>query len=103
MTLENFNKVQPLRSYSRNPRAAIRGFHVGGLVMNPRITTFVIVWLITPRGHNYAILTKKNLILVHCIINKVDVKWIHVMKEHGKKQKGWQSTRSHTLSWFLNW
>jgi len=71
----------------RNPHAAMRGFNVGGLGMNPMIIVFVIVWLLTSRGHNHAVLIEEHIILMHCIINNMKVNWVHVMKEHMIKSK----------------
>jgi len=51
VALEDFNKIQFFKSCLRNPHVAMRGFNVRGLAMNPRITAFVIVLLLTPRGH----------------------------------------------------
>jgi len=38
-----------------------------------------------PRGHNHVVLTEEDLILMHCIMNRVKVNWIHVMKDHKNK------------------
>jgi len=55
--------------------------------MNPMIIVFVIVWLLTSRGHNHAVLIEEHIILMHCIINNMKVNWVHVMKEHMIKSK----------------
>jgi len=86
-TLENFNKVHFFRSCLSNPRAAMRGFHVGGLTMNPRIITFIIVWIITPREHNHVVLHEKDLILMYCILNQLEVNWTYVLGEQMMKSK----------------
>jgi len=42
-SLEDFNKNEFFRSYLRNTYATMRGYHVGGLSMNPRILAFIMV------------------------------------------------------------
>jgi len=41
--IEDYNKIQFFRSCLRNPHATMRGFH-GGLVLNPHILPFLVVW-----------------------------------------------------------
>ena len=86
-TLENFNKIHFFKSYLRNPHATMKGFHVSGLAMNPRITAFIIVWIITPRGHNHASLHEEDLILMYCVLNQMEVNWAYVLGEHMMKSK----------------
>jgi len=54
--LEEYNKITFYRSCLRNPQVAGKGFQVGGLVVYPRILAFIIVWILTPRGHNHVVL-----------------------------------------------
>jgi len=56
-----------------------KGFQVGGLSLNPRILTFIIVWILTPRGHNHAVLHEEDLILMFFIINHLKVNWPYVL------------------------
>jgi len=87
VALENFNKVTFFRSCLRNPRVAMKGFHVGGLVMNPSIIAFIIVCIITPRGHNHYVLHEEDLILMYCILNQMEVNWAYVLGEQMMRSK----------------
>jgi len=86
-SLENFNKIQFFRSYLRNPHAAMRGYHVGGLSINPRILAFIVIWLLTPGGYNHVLLTEENLILMYCIMHRYKINRINVIKEHMSKTR----------------
>jgi len=65
--LGNFNKVQFYKSCLRNQESASIMFNVGGLATTPRILAYIVIWLLTPRGFNHAILTKEDLILMNKI------------------------------------
>jgi len=54
----------------------MRGFHVGGLGMNPCILAVLVVWQLTPRGQDHGVLIEEDLILMYYIMNKIKVNWI---------------------------
>jgi len=65
----------------------MRGFQVGGLALNPRLIAFFIVWILTPRGHNHIVLNKEDLILMYCIINRVEINWAFVIGEQMEQSR----------------
>jgi len=71
--LVDYNKITFYRSCLRDQRGIMRQFNVGGLAMNPRIIAFIIVWIMTPRGHNHTVLHEEDLILMYCIVNRLRV------------------------------
>ena len=87
--LGNFNKVQFYKSCLRNQESASRTFNVGGLAAIPRILAYIVIWVLTPRGFNHATLTEEDLILMYCLMNKIKINWINVIRKHlfkvGKK------------------
>jgi len=87
--LGNFNKVQLYKSCLRNQESASRTFNVGGLAATPRILAYIVIWVLTPRGLNHATLTEEDLILMYCLMNKIKVNWVNLIREHlckvGKK------------------
>jgi len=83
--VENFNKVQYYRSCLKNPQTQIRTCFVGGLKLNERLLTLIVTWILTPRGSNHSVLTKEDLVHIYCIMNKVKIIWIHIIKEHMQK------------------
>ena len=58
--LDDFNKVEFFRFCLKNLHVAMRGYHVGGLSLTSMILAFIIIWLLTLRGYNHAILTKRT-------------------------------------------
>ena len=80
--LEDFNKVRFFRSCLRNPNTGSISYYVGWLVVTPRILAFTVIWLLTPRGFNHAVLTKEDLMLMYCLMEKIKVNWVSVIKEH---------------------
>jgi len=85
--LDDYNKITFYRSCLRNPQGIMRGFQVGCLSLIPRLIAFIIVWILTPRGHNHAVLHEEDLILMYCIINRVKVNWAYVIGEQMEKAK----------------
>jgi len=69
--------------------SASRTFNVGGLAAIPRLLAYIVIWVLTPRGLNHATLTEEDLILMYCLMNKIKVNWVNMIREHlfnvGKK------------------
>jgi len=87
--LGGFNKVQFYKSCLRDQSSVSRTYNVGGLATIPRILTYIVIWILTPRDINHATLTEEDLILMYCITSKIRVNWIQVICDHlfkvGKK------------------
>jgi len=43
---------------------------------------FIVIWLLTPRGFNHAKLTEKDFMLMYCLMGKIKVNWVSLVKEH---------------------
>ena len=80
--VENFNKVQYYRSCLKNPQTQIRTCSIGGLKLNERLLALIVTWILTPKGSNHSVLTEEDLVYIYCIMNKVKINWIHIIKEH---------------------
>jgi len=83
--VEEFNKMQFYKSCLKNPFSKVKFFSVGGLKVDERLIAFIVSWIITPRGSNHSTLSKEDLQLVYCVMNKVKINWIHTIKEHMQK------------------
>ena len=83
--VKDFNKMQFYRSCLKNPQTKVRNFSVGGLRLNERLITFIVSWMLTPRGSNHSILADEDLVPIYCLMNKVKINWIHIIKEHMQK------------------
>jgi len=76
-----FDKVQFFKSCLKNPNSTMRSYSVGGLSIIPRRLSYIVIWILTPRGFNHAVLTEDDLILMYCLVNKIKVNWVSVIKE----------------------
>jgi len=104
--VEDFNKIQYYRSCLKNPQAQVRTCSVGGLKLNERLMAVIVTWILTPRGNNHSILTEEDLVYIYCIMSKVKINWIHIIKEH--MQKSMRLSDNHypyaiLISKFLNY
>jgi len=83
--VEEFNKILFYKYCLKNPQAKVRNFSVGGLKLNERLIALIVTWMLTPRGSNHFVLTEEDLVYMYCIMNKVKINWIHIIKEHMQK------------------
>jgi len=83
--VEDFNKVQYYKSCLKNPQAQVRTCYVGGLKLDERLLTLIVTWILTPRGSNHSVLTEEDLVYIYCIMKKIKINWIHIIKEHMQK------------------
>jgi len=58
---------------------------VGGLKLNERLIALIMTWMLTPRGNNHFVLTEEDLVYMYCVMNKIKINWIHIIKEHMQK------------------
>ena len=82
---EEFNKMQLYKSCLKNPLSKVRNFSVRGLKLDERLIAFIVSWIITPRGTNHSTLSEEDLLLIYCTMNKVNINWIHTIKDHMQK------------------
>ena len=54
---------------------------MGGLSIIPRLLSYIVIWILTPREFNHAVITEDDLILMYCLVNKIKVNWVSVIKE----------------------
>jgi len=83
--VDEFNKMKFYKNYLQNPQARVTKFGVGGLKLNERLVAFIVSWILTPRGNNHSTLSKKDLVLIYCTMNKIKLNWIHIIKDHMQK------------------
>jgi len=69
--LGGFDKVQFFKACLRNPNSSMRSYSVGGLSIIPRLLSYIVIWILTPRGFNHVVLTEEDLILMYCLVNKI--------------------------------
>jgi len=83
--IEEINKMQFYKNFLKNPLSKVRNFSFGGLKLDERLIAFIVSWTITPRGSNHFTLSEEEFLLIYCIMNKVKLNWIHIIKDHMQK------------------
>ena len=63
----------------------MRTCSVGGLKLDERVLALIVTWILTPRGRNNSVLTKEDLVYIYCIMKKIKINWIYIIKEHMQK------------------
>jgi len=83
--VEDFNKVQYYKSCLTNQNAQVRTCSVGGLRLDERLLALIVTRILTPRGSSHSVLTEEDLVYIYCIMKKIRINWIHIIKEYMKK------------------
>jgi len=83
--VEDLNKIEYYKSCLNNQHAQVRTCSVGGLKFDERLLALIVTWILTPRGSNHSVLTEEDLVYIFCIMKKIKVNWIHIIKEHMQK------------------
>lgn len=81
-SVQDFNKVEYFKQCLRDPTAASRTFHVGGLKVHERLLAMLVNKIVVPRGSSHSTLNEGDLILMYCIQHNIQVDWIFVMRDH---------------------
>ena len=82
---EDFNKIQYYKSCLKNPQPHVRTCSIGGRKLDERVLALIVTWILTPKGSNHYVLTEEDLVYIYCIMKKVKINWIHIIKEHMQK------------------
>jgi len=69
----------------KNQNAQVRTCSVGGLRLDERLLALIVTWILTLRGSNHSFLTEEDLVYIYCIMKKIRINWIHIIKEHMQK------------------
>jgi len=69
----------------KNQQAQVRTCSVGGLKLDERVVALIVTWILTPRGSNHFVLREEDLVYIYCIMKKIKINWIHIIKEHMQK------------------
>jgi len=60
---------------------SVAGLRDAGTIVSRANVADLGGWILTPRGFNHAVLTEDDLILMYCLVNKIKVNWVSVIKE----------------------
>lgn len=79
------NKMAIYKACLRNPNEPrdFTLFKASGLKRDYRLCTFVIAWILLPRGGNHAQLTIEDEYLLHALKGRLQTNWTVVVFYHG--------------------
>nr|KYP40082.1 hypothetical protein KK1_038601 [Cajanus cajan] len=56
-------------------------FLAGGMKKNSRLISFIISWMLKPRLHNHAQMSRDDILLMHVIKKKIKTDWVSVVND----------------------
>nr|KYP49081.1 hypothetical protein KK1_029203 [Cajanus cajan] len=78
----DFEELTTFRDCQRNPsNTNDEKFLVGGMKKNSRLISFIIAWMLKPRLHNHAQMSRDDILLMHVIKKKIKIDWVSVVND----------------------
>nr|KYP37266.1 hypothetical protein KK1_041546 [Cajanus cajan] len=78
----DFEELTTFRDCQRNPKTTnYNKFLAGGMKKNSRLISFIIAWMLKPRLHNHAQISRDDIFLMHVIKKKVKIGWVSVVND----------------------
>nr|KYP35558.1 hypothetical protein KK1_043403 [Cajanus cajan] len=78
----DFEELTTFRDGQRNlENTNYNKFLVGGMKKNSRLISFIIAWMLKPRLHNHAQMSRDDILLMHVIKNKIKIDWVSVVND----------------------
>nr|KYP32242.1 hypothetical protein KK1_047117 [Cajanus cajan] len=78
----DFEELTTFRDCQRNLETTnYTNFLAGGMKKNSRLISFIIAWMIKPRLHNHAQMSRDDILLMHVINKKIKIDWVSVVND----------------------
>nr|KYP30989.1 hypothetical protein KK1_049337 [Cajanus cajan] len=78
----DFEELTTFQDCQRNPETTnYTKFLAGGMKKNSRLISFIIAWMLKPRLHNHAQMSRDDILLMHVIKKKVKIDWLSVVND----------------------
>uniref|UniRef100_A0A151UHB8 Uncharacterized protein n=1 Tax=Cajanus cajan TaxID=3821 RepID=A0A151UHB8_CAJCA len=78
----DFEEMITFRDCQRNPlNTKYEKFLAGGMKKNSRLISFIIAWMLKPRLHNHAQMSRDDILLMHVIKKKIKIDWVSVVND----------------------
>uniref|UniRef100_A0A151UFN0 Uncharacterized protein n=1 Tax=Cajanus cajan TaxID=3821 RepID=A0A151UFN0_CAJCA len=78
----DFGELTTFRDCQRNPETTNNNkFLAGGMKKNSRLISFIIAWMLKPRLHNHAQMSRDDILLMHVIKKKIKIDWVSVVND----------------------
>nr|KYP33602.1 hypothetical protein KK1_045537 [Cajanus cajan] len=79
----DFEELTTFRDCQRNPvNTNYEKFLAGGMKKNSRLISFIISWMLKPRLHNHAQMSRDEILLMHVIKKKIKIDWVSVVNDY---------------------
>nr|KYP40077.1 hypothetical protein KK1_038596 [Cajanus cajan] len=78
----DFEELTTFRDCQRNPvNTNYDKFLAGDMKKKSRLISFIIAWMLKPRLHNHAQMSRDDILLMHVIKKKVKINWVSVVND----------------------
>nr|KYP63643.1 hypothetical protein KK1_018222 [Cajanus cajan] len=78
----DFEELTTFQDCQRNPETTnYNKFLAGGMKKNSRLISFIIAWMLKPRLHNHAQMSRDDILLMHVIKKKEKIDWVSVVND----------------------
>nr|KYP35176.1 hypothetical protein KK1_043803 [Cajanus cajan] len=78
----DFEELTTFRDCQRVPsNTNYEKFLAGGMKKNSRLISFIIAWMLKPRLHNHAQMSRDDILLMHVIKKKIKIDWVSVVND----------------------
>nr|KYP38281.1 hypothetical protein KK1_040482 [Cajanus cajan] len=78
----DFEELTTFRDCQRNPETTnYNKFLARGMKKNSRLISFIISWMLKPRLHNHAEMSRDDILLMHVIKKKIKIDWVSVVND----------------------
>uniref|UniRef100_A0A151UHJ5 Uncharacterized protein n=1 Tax=Cajanus cajan TaxID=3821 RepID=A0A151UHJ5_CAJCA len=78
----DFEELTTFRDCQRNPlNTNYEKFLTGGMKKNSRLISFIIAWMLKPKLHNHAQMSRDDILLMHVIKKKIKIDWVSVVND----------------------
>uniref|UniRef100_A0A151UE21 Uncharacterized protein n=1 Tax=Cajanus cajan TaxID=3821 RepID=A0A151UE21_CAJCA len=78
----DFEELTTFRDCQRNPENTnYNKFLARGMKKNSRLISFIIAWMIKPRLHNHAQMSRDDILLRHVIKKKIKIDWVSMVND----------------------
>nr|KYP32230.1 hypothetical protein KK1_047132 [Cajanus cajan] len=78
----DFEELTTFRDCQRNLETTnYTKFIAGGMKKNSRLISFIIAWMLKPRLHNHAQMSRDDILLMHVIKKKEKIDWVSVVND----------------------
>nr|KYP33566.1 hypothetical protein KK1_045576 [Cajanus cajan] len=78
----DFEELTIFKDCQRNPETTnYNKFLAGSMKKNSCLISFIIAWMLKPRLHNHAQMSRDDILLMHVIKKKIKIDWVSIIND----------------------